>query len=116
MTVYWRRGGMRGGTGDRMVGVRSGTGEPYLGALRGCMAVLGCPPDPSNNSGRAWGHPLAPLTNWRDRACGHVHSLTPDHGLAVAVMRVVAARRWHWRGNSSTARRRSDKYAVASPL
>ena len=34
-----------------------------VGALRGCMAVLGCPPDPSNNSGGAWGHPLAPLTN-----------------------------------------------------
>ena len=34
-----------------------------VGALRGCMAVLGCPPDPSNNSGGAWGHPLAPLPN-----------------------------------------------------
>ena len=34
-----------------------------VGALRGCMAVLGCPPDPSNNSRGAWGHPLAPLTN-----------------------------------------------------
>ena len=56
------------------------------------MAVLRCPPDPSHNSGRAWGHPLAPLTNWRDRACGHVHSLTSDHGLVVAVVRVVAAR------------------------
>ena len=85
-------------------------------ALRGCMAVLGCPPDPSNNSGGAWGHPLAPLTNQRDCACGHVHSLTSDHGLAVAVVRVVAARRWRRRGNGGTARRRSDKYAVASPL
>ena len=74
MTVYWHRGGIRGGTGDRMVGVRGGTGvrtvgerggtgEPYSGGAWGCMAVLGCPPDPSNNSGGARGHPLAPLTN-----------------------------------------------------
>ena len=38
-------------------------GNRTVGELRGCMAVLGCPPDPSNNSGGAWGHPLAPLTN-----------------------------------------------------
>ena len=74
MTVYWHRGGIRGSTGDRMVGVRGGTGvrtvgerggtgEPYSGGARGCMAVLGCPRDPSNNSGGARGHPLAPLTN-----------------------------------------------------
>ena len=34
MTVYRRHGGMRGGTGVRMVGVpgtRGGTGEPYCG-------------------------------------------------------------------------------------
>ena len=80
------------------------------------MAVLGCPPDPSNNSGGVWGHPLAPLTNQRDPACGDVHRLTSDHGLAVAVVPVVAARRWHQRGNSGTARRRSEEYAVASPL
>ena len=63
VTVYWRHGGMRGGTGVRMVGVsrtRGGTGEPYCG---GNAAVLGCPPDPSNNSGGLQGHPLAPLTN-----------------------------------------------------
>ena len=63
MTVYWLRGGIRGGTGVRTVGERGGTGEPYSGGARGCMAVLGCPPDPSNNSGGARGHPLAPLTN-----------------------------------------------------
>ena len=93
VTEYWSLGGKRGGTGIRTVGVRGGTGEPYsggaagkfqmtvywhrgdirggtedrtVGALRGCMAVLGCPPDPSNNSGGARGHPLAspgiPLT------------------------------------------------------
>ena len=63
MTVYWRRGGMRGGTGDRMVGVRGGTGEPYCGGATGLHGVLGCSSDPSNNSGGAWGYPLAPLTN-----------------------------------------------------
>ena len=31
VTVYWRLGGIRGGTGVRTVGVRGGTGEP-LGA------------------------------------------------------------------------------------
>ena len=36
-----------------------------VGALRGCMAILGCPPDPSNNSGGAWGHPLAPVKQTR---------------------------------------------------
>ena len=38
-------------------------GNRTVGELRGCMSVLGCPPDPSNNSGGVWGHPLAPLTN-----------------------------------------------------
>ena len=38
-------------------------GNRTMGELRGCMAVLGCPLDPSNNSGGAWGHPVAPLTN-----------------------------------------------------
>ena len=63
VAAYWSLGGERGGTGIRTVGVRGGTGEPYSGGARGCMAVLGCPPDPSNNSGGARGHPLAPLTN-----------------------------------------------------
>ena len=63
VTAYWRLGGIRGGTGVRTVGVRGGTGVRTVGEQRGCMAVLGCPPDPSNNSGGAWGHPLAPLTN-----------------------------------------------------
>ena len=35
-------------------------GSRTMGALRSRMAVLGCPPDPSNNSGGAQGHPLAP--------------------------------------------------------
>ena len=62
VAVYWRLGGIRGVTGVRTVAVRGGTGRT-VGELRGCMAVVGCPPDPSNNSGGAWGHPLAPLTN-----------------------------------------------------
>ena len=35
-------------------------GSRTVGALRSRMAVLGCPPDPSNNSGGMQGHPLAP--------------------------------------------------------
>ena len=35
MAVYWRRGGMRGGTGDRMVGVRGGTGDRMVGVRGG---------------------------------------------------------------------------------
>ena len=35
MMVYWRRGGMRGGTGDRMVGVRGGTGDRMVGVRGG---------------------------------------------------------------------------------
>ena len=31
VTVYWRLGGIRGGTGVCTVGVRGGTGEPYSG-------------------------------------------------------------------------------------
>ena len=38
-------------------------GSRTVAALRGRMAVLGCPPDPSNNSGRMQGHPLARCTN-----------------------------------------------------
>ena len=55
MTVYWRRGGMRGGTGgrmvgvrggtgDRMVGVRGGTGEPYCGGATGLHGGTGLSP------------------------------------------------------------------------
>ena len=36
---------------------------PGVSVPRSRMAVLGCPPDPSNNSGGLHGHPLAPLTN-----------------------------------------------------
>ena len=35
MTVYWHRGGMRGGTGDRMVGVRGGAGDRMVGVRGG---------------------------------------------------------------------------------
>ena len=52
VTVYWRHGGMRGGTGVRMVREYAAVpGSRTVGPLRGCMEVLGCPPDPSNNSG-----------------------------------------------------------------
>ena len=44
MTVYWRRGGMRGGTGDRMLGVRGGTGEPYCGGATGLHGGIGVSP------------------------------------------------------------------------
>ena len=59
-TAYWRHGGMCGGTGVRMVGV---PGSRTVGVTRSRMAVLWCPPDPSNNSGGLQWHPLAPLTN-----------------------------------------------------
>ena len=49
VTVYWRLGGIRGGTGVRRVGVRGGTGEPYSWGAAG-MHV------------RYWGVPLTPLT------------------------------------------------------
>ena len=35
VTVYWRLGGIRGGSGVRTVGVRGGTGEPYSGGAAG---------------------------------------------------------------------------------
>ena len=41
MTVYWRRGGMRGGIGDRMVRVRGGTGGPYRGGATGLHGGTG---------------------------------------------------------------------------
>ena len=44
MTVYWRRGGMRGSTGDRMVAVRGGTGEPYCGGAMGLHGGTGVSP------------------------------------------------------------------------
>ena len=44
MTVYWRRGDMRGGTGDRMVRVRGGTGGPYSGGATGLHGGTGVSP------------------------------------------------------------------------
>ena len=35
IAAYWRHGGMRGGTGDRMVGVRGGTGDRMVGVRGG---------------------------------------------------------------------------------
>ena len=55
--VYWRHGGMRGGTGVRMVGVqgiRGGTGETVLWGQRGV-------------AWRYWGVPLTPLTTQGER-------------------------------------------------
>ena len=47
VTVFWRHGGMRGGTGVRMVGVqgiRGGTGEPYCGDNAGSHGGTGVSP------------------------------------------------------------------------
>ena len=35
IAAYWRHGGIRGGTGDRMVGVRGGTGDRMVGVRGG---------------------------------------------------------------------------------
>ena len=63
VTVYWRLGGILAVLGSVRWGYAAVLGNRTVGEQRGCVAVLGCPPDPSNNSGGAWGHPLAPLTN-----------------------------------------------------
>ena len=42
--VYWRLGGIRGGTGVRTVGVRGGTGEPYSGGAAGMHGGTGVSP------------------------------------------------------------------------
>ena len=44
VTVYWRLGGIRGGTGVGTVGVRSGTGEPYSGGAAGMHGGTGVSP------------------------------------------------------------------------
>ena len=44
VTVYWRLGGIRGGTGARTVGVRGGTGEPYSGGAAGMHGGIGVSP------------------------------------------------------------------------
>ena len=63
VTVYWRLGVYTAVLGSVQWGYAAVPGNRTVGELRGCMAVLGCAPDPSNNSGGAWGHPVAPLTN-----------------------------------------------------
>ena len=44
VTVYWRLGVIRGGTGVRTVGVRGGTGEPYSGGAAGMHGGTGVSP------------------------------------------------------------------------
>ena len=44
VTVYWRLGGIRGGTGVCTVGVRGGTGEPYNGGATGMHRGTGVSP------------------------------------------------------------------------
>ena len=44
VTVYWRHGGIRGGTGVRMVTVRGGTEEPYCGGAVGVHGGTGVSP------------------------------------------------------------------------
>ena len=44
VTVYWRLGGIRGGTGVRTVGVRGGAGEPYSGGATGMHGGTGVSP------------------------------------------------------------------------
>ena len=63
VTLYWRLGVHAAVLGSVRSGYAAVLGNGTVGEQQGCMAVLGCPPDPSNNSRGAWGHPLAPLTN-----------------------------------------------------
>ena len=44
VAVYWRLGGIRGGTGVRTVGVRGGTGEPYSRGAAGMHGGTGVSP------------------------------------------------------------------------
>ena len=44
VTVYWRLGGIRRGTGVRTVGVRGVTGEPYGGGAAGMHGGTGVSP------------------------------------------------------------------------
>ena len=64
--ICWECWGTHGGARDNMVGVL-GADWQYWGQYRlsslGCMVVLGCPSDPSNNSEGVRGHPLGPQTN-----------------------------------------------------
>ena len=53
VTVHWRLGGIRGRTGSVRWGYAAVLGNRTVGELRGCMVVLGCHADPSNNSGGA---------------------------------------------------------------
>ena len=63
--LSWR---VRGGAEDCVLGsvcweyrgCAAVAGSSTVGVSRGRLAVLGCPPDPSNNSGGVQVHPLAP--------------------------------------------------------
>ena len=62
-TVYRGCWGTHGSTGVSVVGVLGRAAvlrSSMVRVSRGRLAVLGCPPDPLNNSGGVPGHPLAP--------------------------------------------------------
>ena len=66
VTVYWGHGlcvAVLGSVCWEYRGRAAVLGSRTVGVTRSRMAVLGCPLDPSNNSGGLQGHPLAPLTN-----------------------------------------------------
>ena len=57
VAVYWRLGGIRGGTGVRTVGVRGGTGEPYSGGAAENWRYWGVPLTPPTTQGARGGIP-----------------------------------------------------------
>ena len=60
MTVYWRHGvcvAVLGSVWWEYRGRAAVLGSRTVGVTRSCMAALGCPPDPSNNSGVCRGIP-----------------------------------------------------------
>ena len=67
MTVYWHPGVCAVVLGTVWWEYAAALENPSEGALRGCLAVLGCPPDPSNNSGGAWGQPPGPVNKLEGR-------------------------------------------------
>ena len=71
VTVYWGPGvcvAVLGSVWWPYRGTAAVLGSRTVGTLRSRIAVLGCPPDPSNTSGGMQGHPLVPWTNQRDPA------------------------------------------------